>query len=533
MSQYREHKEVVATKAWDHRLFQRLLVYARPHWVLFVKSFLVLTLLFVFELAGPWIWRRAIDGPVTTAWQAGLEADRGPYVRSMLFWVGLYLAMIVGATIMRYFQVSTLNRTGQTVIHDLRTQLFRHIQHLDLAFFDKRPTGSLVTRVTTDIENLAELFASGVVTLGFDALRVVVLVILLFFIHAQLALTVLVLLPVLIGISIAFRGGARHAHRHVRAKLATLNGFLQEVLSGVRVVQIFRRESRVAGVFAHHLHEYYQANRKTIFLFALFFPAMSLGVFLIQGTALYVGVGSIVHKEMTVGLFFQFWLLLEMLIRPIRELGERYNVLQSAFASAERIFQVLDTQPLVREVSQAAPLDLPLTTPPHLCFEDVRFRYAEGNEVLKGISFEVPPGKTVALVGATGSGKSTIINLLLRFYDVTSGRITMEGRDLREIPLTDLRRRMGLVLQENFLFAGTVRENLILDRPGIRESDLQEALKTSSADRLLDRLPGGLEAEVAERGVTFSTGERQLLAIARTLAARPPIVILDEATASV
>jgi ATP-binding cassette subfamily B multidrug efflux pump len=533
MSDYHESKEVVSTRAWDHRLFRRLLVYARPHVGLFAKSFLVLGALFAFELAGPWIWRSAIDGPVTTAWNAGVAADRGPYVHSMLQWVGLYLLVIIGATCMRYFQVATLNRTGQTVIHDLRTQLFRHIQHLDLAFFDKRPTGSLVTRVTSDIENLAELFASGVVTLGFDALRVVVLVFILFWIHAKLALTVLCLLPVLVGISIAFRGGARNAHRHVRAKLALLNGFLQEVLSGVRVVQIFRREDRVAGTFQGHLRDYFVANRRTIFLFALFFPAMSLGTFVIQGTALWVGLGSIVDKELTVGLFFQFWLLLEMLVRPIRELGERYNVLQSAFASAERIFIVLDTAPLVKDQPLAAPLVLPKGSPPHLRFENVRFSYAEGKEVLKGVSFEIPPGKTVALVGATGSGKSTIINLLLRFYDVTGGRITLEGRDLREVSLEDMRRCMGLVLQENFLFAGTVRENLLLDRPGISEADLQEALVTSSADRLLDRLPGGLEAVVAERGVTFSTGERQLLAIARTLAAKPPIVILDEATASV
>ncbi|MCA9001981.1 MAG: ABC transporter ATP-binding protein, partial [Planctomycetes bacterium] len=523
----------VASKAWDHSLFRRLLAYARPHWLLFLACFGVLSALFALELLGPWIWRRALDGPVSDAWQAPEGADRSEYVSSLLRWVALYAGVVVGATFLRYFQVETLNRTGQTVIHDLRTQLFRHIQKLDLSFFDKQPTGSLVTRVTSDVENLAELFSSGIVALGFDSLRIVVLAAALFWIHAKLALVVLCLLPVLIVISIVFRGGARKAHRTVRARLASLNGYLQEVLSGVRVVQVFRREKRVSGQFQERLHAYFLANKRTIFLFALFFPAMSLGVFLIQGTALGVGVNSMAEGQLTYGQFFQFWLLLDMLMRPIRELGERYNVLQSAFSSAERIFQVLDTRPKVR--NHASPTRLPDLgdSPPHIRFENVRFSYATGKEVLHGVSFEIPPGHTVALVGATGSGKSTLINLLLRFYDPSSGRITLDGVDIKELSLRDLRKRFGLVLQENFLFSGTIEENLILDRSGVTSADVQNALSTSSADRLVNSLAGGLQAPVAERGVTFSTGERQLLAIARTLAGKPSVVILDEATASV
>ncbi|MDF1839042.1 MAG: ABC transporter ATP-binding protein [Planctomycetota bacterium] len=533
MSQYKEEQGAVATKAWDHRLFQRLVTYARPHWLLFLACFGVLSSLFALELAGPWIWRKSIDGPVADAWNAPVGTDKSLYVDALLGWVALYALVIVGATILRYFQVSTLNRTGQTVIHDLRTKLFRHIQRLDLSFFDKQPTGSLVTRVTSDVENLAELFSSGIVALGFDSLRIVVLVIALFWIHAQLALVVLLLLPILIGISIVFRGGARKAHRTVRARLANLNGYLQEVLSGVRVVQVFRREERVSKQFEERLHAYFLANKRTIFLFALFFPAMSLAVYVIQGTALSVGVDAMTEDKLTYGQFFQFWLLLDMLVRPIRELGERYNVLQSAFASAERIFQVLDTESGVQESARPKALTASGATPPHIRFEDIRFSYATGKEVLHGVSFEIPPGQTVALVGATGSGKSTLINLLLRFYDPSQGRITLDGTDLRELSLTELRARFGLVLQENFLFSGTIEENLILDRAGISEADLQSALSSSSADRLVESLPGGLQAPVAERGVTFSTGERQLLAIARTLAGKPSVVILDEATASV
>lgn len=530
--QYSSKGEEVATKAWDSSLFRRLLIYVAPHKWLFARCFLVLTTLFAFQLIGPWIWKSAIDGPVTQAIQAGDQADKAPYIRSLLIWIGFYLGALVCVGVLRYFEVATLNRTGQAVIHDLRTTLFRHLQRLDLGFFDSRPTGSLVTRVTSDVENLSELFTSGVVVLAFDVLRVLVLVVYLFTIHVKLAFVVLCLLPLLITVSLAFRGGARRAHRAVRAQLSELNGYLQEVLQGIRVVQVFRREERVGGTFRDFLARYFQSNRKTIFLFALFYPSMSLAVYVIQIGALWVGVGAIVAGGLTYGLFFQFWLLLNMLVRPIRELGERYNVLQSAFASAERIFQVLDTQPMVAVVDE--PLTLAKNPqPPHVRFEDVSFAYIPGKPVVEEVSFDIPPGKTVAIVGATGSGKSTLVNLLLRFYDPNLGRVTFDGVDVSQASPVELRKRLGLVLQEDFLFAGTVRENLVMEREEVDATSLQEALTTSSAERLIKRLPQGLDSEVAERGATFSTGERQLLAIARALAGRPDVVVLDEATASV
>ncbi len=522
--------ELVVTKAWDTSLFRRLLEFIRPHRRLFLASFSVLLCLFAGELFGTWIWRGAIDGPVTEA--AGAE-DRSPFVRELLNWVGLYLGLVVFMTGLRYLETSVLTRTGQAVVHDLRARVFRHLQHLDLGFFDRRPTGALVTRVTTDIENLSEMFTSGVVVLFFDALKVTVVLGILFSINAQLALITLLTTPLLIGVSLGFRGGARRAHREVRARLARLNGYLQEVLNGIRVVQVFRREERVAGRFNEALDRYFEANQRTIFLFALFYPAMSLAVYIIQGAALWAGVVAITGEALSYGAFIQFWLLLNMLVRPIRELGERYNVLQSAFASAERIFQVLDTAPSV--ASAAAPEALPESDghPPAIRFENIEFEYVEGSPILRDVSFEVPRGKTVAVVGATGAGKSTLVNLLLRFYDPQAGRVTLDDVDIQALHLETLRSRFGLVLQEDFLFAGTVRDHLIMEREGVTEASLAEALEASQARDLVQRLEGGLDAEVAERGATFSTGERQLLAITRALAARPDIVVLDEATAAV
>jgi ATP-binding cassette, subfamily B, multidrug efflux pump len=528
--------EIVAVKGWDTSLVRRLMREARPHKRLFVGAFGVLAALFLLELAGPWILRSAIDGPVREALAArdGAAPASSSYTASLAWWAAAYLACSLVTMAFRYLEVAYLTRTGQVVIADLRTKVFRHLQRLDLAYFDRVPTGSLVTRVTTDVENLNEMFTSGLVVFGFDLVKIVALLGILFAIHWKLALVVLALMPLLIGVSLVFRGGARDAHRTVRARLARLNGYLQEVLSGIRVVQVFRRERRVSDRFAGLLKSYLAANVRTIFLFALFFPALDFVVSGIQGATVWVG-GIEIHGELlTYGVFFQFWFYVNMLLNPVRELGERYNILQSAFASAERIFQVLDTEPKVvpppRELAKRIEA---LPGRGHVRFEHVGFSYLEGVEVLNDVSFEIPPGSTVAVVGATGAGKSTLVNLLLRFYDPSHGRITMDGVDLREIDIASLRRHIGLVLQEDFLFAGTVYENLVMEREDVTDESLELALVASRAETVIDALPGRLQASVAERGATLSTGERQLLAIARALAGRPRIVVLDEATASV
>ncbi|MBK8179730.1 MAG: ABC transporter ATP-binding protein [Planctomycetes bacterium] len=528
--------EMVTTKGWDTSLVRRLIGEVRAHAWLFAGSFGVLAVLFLLELAGPWILRGALDGPVQRALaasDAGLPDETAHWRRALFLWAAAYVAVALVSTGFRYLEVAFLNRTGQAAITDIRAKLFAHLQRLDLAYFDRVPTGSLVTRVTSDVENLNEMFTSGLVVLGFDLVKIAGLLGFLFAIHWKLALVVLAMMPLLIGVSMVFRGGARDAHRTVRARLARLNGYLQEVLSGIRVVQVFRREERVRERFAQHLKGYLAANVRTILLFALFFPVLDFVVNVVQGATVWVGGIEIAGKVLSYGVFLQFWLYVNLLLNPVRELGERYNVLQSAFASAERIFAVLDTVPAVREREGPGRVVLSADAPCHVRFERVSFSYKEGVPVLQEVSFEIPPGATVAVVGATGAGKSTIVNLLLRFYDPSAGRITLDGIDLRDYDLASLRRRVGLVLQEDFLFAGTVRENLAMEREWVGEEELELALENSQARDVIAARAGGLDAAVSERGATFSTGERQLIAIARALAGSPGLVILDEATASV
>jgi ATP-binding cassette subfamily B multidrug efflux pump len=353
--------ELVTTKAWDTSLVGRLMREVRAHKRLFAGSFAVLAVLFGLELLGPWLLRKAIDGPVQTAINArdaGASVDLARLNHDLWWWALAYVGVAVVSIGFRYLEVAFLNRTGQVAVADIRTKLFAHMQRLDLAYFDRVPTGSLVTRVTNDVENLNEMFTSGLVILGFDLLKIVALIGVLFAIHVELALVVVLTMPLLIGVSMIFRGGARDAHRTVRARLARLNGYLQEVLSGIRVVQAFRREQRVSARFAELLRSYLAANVRTILLFALFFPVLDFVVNAVQGATVWVGGIEIAGKILTYGVFFQFWLYVNMLLNPVRELGERYNVLQSAFASAERIFAVLDTRPTIAQPAEERCVEL-------------------------------------------------------------------------------------------------------------------------------------------------------------------------------
>ncbi|MBK9388163.1 MAG: ABC transporter ATP-binding protein [Planctomycetes bacterium] len=513
----------------DRALLRRLLAYATPHRRLFATSVVVLFLGFGVELIGPTIVQLAIDGPI-----AGYLAGTLDFVDAragLLLWIGTYLVALVLIAWVRYGEVTLMAATGQAVVLDIRRALFRHLQALSPSFYDKNPVGRLVTRVTGDVEALNELFTSGVVILIRDVVKILGVVAFLFWIHAGLALIVCVFVPPLIGLSLAFRNQARSSHHLVRGKNALLNGYTTEAVMGMRVIQLFGQEGKARSKFAKLTDDYLRANLRTIFWFALFYPLVEFVLYAMEGTVIWRAAHAISLDTLTPGRLLQFWLIVEVMAGPIRELGEKYNVLQAAMASSERIFRVLDTPSEVRP--PAEPRSPRVAKRGAIRFEQVGFSYDGVTPVLRGIDFAAAPGERIALVGATGAGKSTVISLLARFYDAQSGRITVDGQDVRDYDPRELRARIAVVPQDVFLFAGTIEENISLGREGIDHARVVRAAEAVLASRFIERLPGGYSAPVAERGATFSTGQRQLLAFARALAGDPDLIVLDEATAHI
>jgi len=502
----------------DWRTVVRLLAFIVPHRRLLLTSVAVMAFVSALKLSAPYAAARALDLGVV-----GGDAD------ALQRWALIFTLLAVVAAVMEFVRLQLTILTGQKVVYDVRARLFRHIHRQPVRFLDKTPVGTLVTRVTNDVEALAEMFSSGVAAIFHDLLTLVLMVGVLFWLNARMALVSLAALPLVIAFSLWFGRRMRVAYRTYRARLSRLNGFQQEAFTGVAVTRLFGREERQQEHFDTRNVELRDANFATIHNYALFWPVVEGISTLALGALLVLAASLATGAELNVTEFTYFWFALQLFFRPIRELSDRFNVLQAALAAAERIFGILDSEP--------EPVDPPESRRGRLRgaveFEDVHFAYLEGEPVLRGIDFRVDAGETVALVGPTGAGKTSIISLVSRLWDPQEGRILIDGHDVREYDRRALRARIAVVMQDVFLFAGTVAENVRLGNAALGDAEVRRACETVHAAPFIERMEGGYDAEIRERGGNLSVGQKQLLAFARALAADPDILILDEATSSI
>lgn len=547
MSEADFHEEEVLGKAYDSRLMKQLLGYLRPYRGTVVLAVLLIVFYSILQVAVPLFFKVAVDR------YFGVAAAQDPILAGKLIalgrylpadpWVGLnqlallLLAVVAAAFLVQYWQVFTMQMTGQKVMYDLRMQIFRHLQRLPIAFYDRNPVGRLVTRVTTDVDVLNEMFTSGVVAIFGDFFTLLGIVAVMLYLNWKLALLTFSVLPFIFLVTMLFRQRVRDCYRRIRVAVARINAFLNEHLTGMTVVQLFNRERRAAEQFEDVNRQHMLAFKDTILAHAWFYPAVEIlsalaialtiwfgGMQVLERLARGIGAGA------TAGTVVAFVLYAQRFFRPIMDLSEKYNILQSAMASAERIFKLLDTRVTITSPARQRPL---ATVRGGIEFRNIWFAYRDEEWVLQDVNFVIEPGQMVAIVGHTGAGKTTLTNLLLRFYDVTRGQILLEGADLREHDLRELRGNFAIVLQDPFLFSGTLASNVRLGSNHIGDGAVEQALARVNLHRFVASLPDGLAHEVRERGATLSVGQKQLISFARALAHDPRILILDEATSSV
>jgi len=512
-------EDEILGKAYDAKLMKRLLSYVKPYTKYVVIAILMNVVVAALGPLRPYLTKIAIDDYIVNSDYDGL----------ILISV-LLLGTLVFQAFVQYFLTYFTQLMGQKIIYDLRVKLFSHVQKLALKYFDKTPIGRLVTRVTNDVESLNELFSSGIVMIFSDVFIIIWILVFMLFMSWQLTLVSLSVLPILFYATFLFRKKVREAYRDVRFQLARLNSYMQEHVYGMNIIQIFSKEKDEESKFAEINAAHRKANIDSIFYYAIFYPIVEILSSLAVALIIWYGGGNVIQSNMTIGVLFAFIQYTEMFFRPIRDLSEKYNIMQTAMASSERIFKLLDNDTFINDPN----------TPKRLKkfegsveFKNVWFAYNSDDYVLRDISFKVNAGETVAIVGATGAGKSSIINLLNRFYDVNKGEILVDGVNLKEITKETLRQYISIVLQDIYLFSGTIKSNINLGDSSITDEQIIKAAKTVGAHDFISKLPKQYDEEVKEKGATLSVGQKQLISFARALAFEPQILILDEATSSI
>jgi ATP-binding cassette subfamily B multidrug efflux pump len=506
-------------KVYDFKLLKRLLSYVKPYRLYLVGAIFLLLLVSLFQLATPYFTKIAIDRYIKAGDLLGLS-------RLAL----LFGAVLLFGFIFQFFEIYFISYLGQRVILDLRTRLFSHLGQFPLSFFDENPVGKLMTRVMGDVRELDEFFTSGLITILGDIFTLIGITVILLILNVRLALVAFIVIPILFIAAFIFRSKVRRSFRLLRRLAAKINGFLEETIGGMSIIQLFSREKRRASRFRELTGDYRDNFIKAIFYFAIFFPTVEIISAVAVASIVWYGGGEVLRGMLTIGSLVAFIQYAQRFFFPIRDLSQKYSIIQQAMAAAERFFRLLDTE---LETPDKKAFTLISSVKGGVDFDSVSFSYRPEELVLRDISFTVNPGEKVALVGATGAGKTSIISLLVRFYQLRQGRILLDGVDIKELPKSFLRREIGVVTQDVFLFSGTIMENIRLGAPDCSTGDIIRVSRDLGVDEFVKRLPKGYHTEVGERGVKLSAGERQLIAFARMMLKDPKIILLDEATSNV